>query len=176
MCEKGANSEHEHGVECGFVAAIARELRMMVASKIYRCNSYSCDTAGVILGCQQVFDAISGWILLTLDEKCGPYDTDFAGNNQYTPKVQVTGQWTNMLASKTETSLESICSASLGQKRERFGRVDRTHSNENPKRCPNVSRNGYPSFKGLRTPRFPSRPDIFDLQNAWSQQGAQDAE
>jgi len=85
-------------------------------------------------------------------------------NNQSTPEVQAAGSYTNMLAAKTETSLESICSASLGQKREQSRRAGRTHSNENPKHCPNVSRRvAYPS-KGLRTPRLPSRPDISDLQ------------
>ena len=71
MCEEGANNEREGGVECGFVAAIRRELRMMVTSKIYQCNSYPCDTPGVVPGYQHVFDTIVGRIQLTLDGKCG---------------------------------------------------------------------------------------------------------
>ena len=63
MCEKGANSEQDHGAECEFVAAIACELRMMIASRIYQCNPYFYDPAGIMPGCQQAFDAISGWIL-----------------------------------------------------------------------------------------------------------------
>jgi len=91
-------------------------------------------------------------------------DCDLEGGNQYTSEVQVAGSCTNMLAAKTDISSESICSASLSQTRERSRRAGRTHGNEDPKHWANVSRNGYPSLKGLRTPRFPSGPDIFDLQ------------
>ena len=79
-------------------------------------------------------------------------DCDLGGDNQYTPEVRVVGSYTNMLAAKTETSSESICSASLSQMRERSGRAGRTHGNEDPKHCENVSRNEYPPPKGLRTP------------------------
>jgi len=91
-------------------------------------------------------------------------DCDLGGDNQYTPEVRVAGSWANLLAAKTEMSSESICSASLSQMRKRSRRAGRTHGNEDPKHWANVSRNGYPSLKGLRTPRFPSRPDIFNLQ------------
>jgi len=71
LCEEGAKNEREGGVERGFVAAIARELRMIVAPKIYQCNSYPYETSGVVPGCQQVFDTNVGQIQLTLDGKCG---------------------------------------------------------------------------------------------------------
>jgi len=100
---------------------------------------------------------------------------DLGGNNQYNPEAQMAESYTNILAAKTDTSSESICSASLSQTRERSRRAYRTHGNEDPKYCPDVSRNRHP-FKGLRTPRLPSRPHMFDLKQTWSQQRAQDAD
>jgi len=62
LCEEGANNDHKGGVERGFVAAIPREIRMMTTSRVYRNNSYPCDTAGVVPGGQRVFDTILGRI------------------------------------------------------------------------------------------------------------------
>ena len=73
------------------------------------------------------------------------------------------GSNTNVLIAETDTPSESTYSVGSSEKKERSRRIENTHGNKKPKHYRKISGDEY-SPKGLRTPRFLSGPDIFNLQ------------